>query len=388
MSYIGKTRTISASVELLASNNKRVMIVAPSDEACHQLLDVALSRGIMGACLVVSNMHKYKLLDSATRARLAPHVLLRHLDQGYEPEVTDMQAGMWDQVAYRRHGTVRPLPSVIIGTFSDISGAVSRHISAWQCDQLWTTQVASLVHAESIDAVIVEDATQLWAGYALVLLPGFTNVENIILVGNEHLAPNQIRLSSVASGLPSMISAASLCEAIPHTKLSEFYGLLPSMAAFLSSKVYAGSLSVSRCAETQARFDSHMQTDVQPLLRNPIAQALVHRLLATRLNLERPASFAWIHVESPHQSRTGSLSPATSPEVLEHVASVAVDAIWALASRTGYPSSVKISSKLAIVTLCPEVYELPDSVAIYLLICTLSVVPRKHQYTKPRWSVS
>ena len=387
MSYIGKTRTVSELVELLASNNKRVMIVAPSDESCHQLLDV-LSLGVTDACLVVSNMHKYKMLDPAIRARLAPHVLLRHLDQGYEPEVTDMQAGMWDQVAYRRHGTERPLPSVIIGTFSDISGAVSRNISAWQCDQLWATQVASLVHAESIDAVIVEDATQLWAGYALVLLPSFTNVANIILVGNKHLAPNQIRLSSIASGLPSMISAASLCEAIPHTKLTETYDLLPSVAAFLSSKVYAGSLSMSRCAETQAKFDSYLQTDVQPLLRNPIAQALVHRLLATRLNLERPASLAWLHIESPHQSRTGSLSPATSPEVVEHVASVAVDVIWALASRTGYLSSVKISSKLAILTLCPEVYELPISVAIHLLICTLFVFPRKYQYTKPRWSVS
>ena len=357
--YLGHTRTICTLIALYMASKKRVLVIGLNEESCRQLTKDTTSVGIKDACLVVSSAREYKRLDSATRATLDPYVHLRHSNLGSQTDsTTSHTTDAWNYVAFEGHDSKHPLPSVAISLFTEVAGAFSRKNEPTKGDHHWATQVARLVHAGSIDAVIIADASQLWEGHALSLLPKLTNVENIVLVGNVQLEATE---SGYRSLLPSLLSSASLCSDIPHTKLTETYGILPSIAAFLSSTAYDGRLSLNRCAEVQKKFDSYLQYDIRPSLLNPLAQALVQRLLAMRLDPERPASLAWVHIDSPRNRRISTLDHADSPEV-KHIASVAADLIRAYYSAAGRPASFEVRSKLAILTPFSEV-------GFYILHC-------------------
>ena len=317
----------------------------------------------------MSSAQKYKRLDPALRAALDPHIHLRHSNPGDQTASNSSYAprtcgNAWSQAAFEGYDAMHPLPSVVIGTFADIGGAFSRLNEPMKGDHHWATRVARLVDAGSIDAVIIDMATQLWEGYALALLPKLTNVENIVLVGDEQLEPTEI---GYISRLPSLLSSALRCSNIPHTALTESYSLSPSVAEFLFSTVYDGRYSLHRCAETSAMFDLYLQSKIQPWLRNPLAQALIQRLLPTPPDLKRPASLGWIHMNSPRYHRTNALDLATSPEV-KHIASVAADLIRAHYLAAGRPTSFEMRSKLAILTPCSEVFYLNVNVAVLLYL--------------------
>ena len=264
------------------------------------MLESIVNTGFENACLIVSNEYFYEWHESTYGNNINQYIHTREYmidkddetdEAGHEKDFDHAQnderdsdfktrsatkhAGKWTKAALRGYGSEYPLPSVMIGTFDSITGAISRpgnEVSGW------AAQIASLVDAKSIDALIVDETSQLWSGYALALLPSLRRVERIVLVGDSHqLAPYG---ASMIPNMQSLFDAALHIKAIPHTMLNETFRLSPLVASVISSKVYGRQLQVRRDTENQAKFFSYVDISVKPRLQHPIAQDLIERMLA------------------------------------------------------------------------------------------------------------
>ena len=343
---VGKTRTIAALVDILTAQKKRVLIIAPANAASRRVLESIVNTGYEDACLVVSTEYFYEwhetayddgglgkyvhtkeyLFDKGKKAGM--HQKKYH---GHDPDdraAHDFKArkskqhqGKWTERAVEGEQSGKRLPSVLIGTFGCITGAVTSP------NGMWARQVNNLLNLQSIDALIVDETSQLWSGYSLSLLPSLRKVQNIVLVGDSNqLAPHGV---DDIKGMKSLFDEGLSHTSAPHTTLTETFRLSPIVASVISSKIYNDQLQVRRSPENIEQFYTYIDTKIKTHLRNPTSLSLIHRMLAGRDDPEETGSLAWIHNSNDCYQHPESKSSGNDHEA-RLVAAVAADLIKAI----------------------------------------------------------
>ena len=368
--HVGKTRTIAALVDILTAQKKRILIIAPANAASRRVLESIVNTGYEDACLVVSTEYFYEWHETAYDGGLGKYVHTKEylFDKakkagmhqkkyhGHDPDdraAHDFKAreskqhqGKWTSIAVDGLQAGTRLPSVLIGTFGCITGAVTSP------NGQWATQVNNLLNLQSIDALIVDETSQLWSGYSLALLPSLRQVQNIILVGDSNqLAPYGV---DDIKCMKSLFDEGLCHSSVPHTTLTETFRLSPIVASVISSKIYNDQLQVRRSPENEVKFYTYLDTKIKTHLRNPTSLGLIQRMLAGRADPEETGSLAWIHNSNDCYQHPESKSSGNDHEA-RLVAAVASDLIKAI-HNSSESAKGELHVKLTILTPYLEVY--------------------------------
>ena len=176
----------------------------------------------------------------------------------------------------------------------------------------WTSMLSKLISTNRIDAVVVDECSQLWEGHAPALFASFKPSAHFLLVGDDRQLPpfgsdaaTKIKASSLAAaGAAGAASSRSLFDAargctptVPVTQLSISYRLTRPVGELLSSAFYGGELAVvrndrrdalirARVSKGLGLLPSHIQGDTE------FAQAVVEASLLG----PQATGFIWLHV--------------------------------------------------------------------------------------------
>lgn len=229
----GKTRVIAALVEILTSHTVakkkkgRVLIVAPANSASRRVLESIVNTQFEEACLIVSQEYFYEWHEGAYGQSLSNyvHTKTRLRDQDRQQAAPQHQRtsvdmadparragvdfrerasvahhGKWTEKASQGGECPQSAPRVLIGTYGCIANAVAENKARG-----WRQQVENLLERESISAVIIDETSQLWSGFALGLLTRLPKATRIVFVGDDQqLAPYGV------TDIPGLVSLSFL----------------------------------------------------------------------------------------------------------------------------------------------------------------------------------
>jgi hypothetical protein len=273
----GKTRTIAAITESFVDAGQRVLLLAPANAATKRLLSALHQHGYNQVALMVAAEYFHSwfelafsgVLPNVVNPVLANESLLHDSDTAADRtarrhEHTAREAGLLsrEQIEIARaaslwldtSGRVKQQPLVNILTFG--SAAIAQlGLSKWH-----SGVQAELVGWDNIDAVIVDESSQLWEGHLHTLASMFPRASHFIIVGDDKQLPPFG--SATCEGSRSLFDAAISHPSVPLQQLEVSYRLPVPVGGVLSTALYGGALSVQR----NPRRDAFIQALLQQTL--------------------------------------------------------------------------------------------------------------------------
>ncbi|RYE85051.1 MAG: hypothetical protein EOO65_01135, partial [Methanosarcinales archaeon] len=362
----GKTRVIAAITEALVDCGERLVLVAPANAATRRVLESLLAAGYDDVALMVSRDFFYSWHEHVYSEQLLRHTVTPEAE---DKEVEKLRKNcLWlkDDCRARNGSTV---PSAVVLTSSSLlinvspqlkpfaagaaAGAVASASTAARSASLrnnmaWSVLMADLLQRDSITAMIVDEASQLWDGTLHRLLVVFPNLRHIILVGDEHqLPPFGEDKALCKSAFETVIARSD----VSVRSLDTSYRLSVPVARILSNKLYRDKLSASRVEAVDA---AAYRTLVNDACRIP------ERLTFARSVLERMGRDAspllWLNMKgwveyAKDTSSAGNQKEAT--QVARLAAALLVVLGDALANRDAPKSRQHVQDKRRLVVITP-----------------------------------
>ena len=103
----------------------------------------------------------------------------------------------------------------VVNAMNAVSGSGSSSVSSGRSPS-WAASVARFVDVASIDTVIVDETSQLWAGFGVELMRHFGRATNFVLVGDEFQLPPHH--ADQVLGLMCRCPGAAVVECSKHVK--------------------------------------------------------------------------------------------------------------------------------------------------------------------------
>jgi hypothetical protein len=169
-----------------------------------------------------------------------------------------------------------------------------------------------LVSTSTVDAVVVDECSQLWKGHTPALFDAFRASTHFVLVGDDRQLPPfgsdavaDLKKASSKDKVTSATHSKSLFDAgrgcspmVPLTQLNKSYRLTRPVGEILSPSFYGNELEVVRNPERDSRIRERVRKGFEILAQhrhnkdNTIARAVIDASLVG----PKATGFIWIHV--------------------------------------------------------------------------------------------
>ena len=170
-----------------------------------------------------------------------------------------------------------------------------------------------LVSISTINAVVVDECSQLWKGHAPALFDAFHASTHFVLVGDDRQLPpfgsdavadskkassSSYKVTGIKPSSKSLFDAARGCSpTVPLTQLNKSYRLTRPVGEILSSAFYGGELEVVRNADRDRRIRERVRKGFDILAqREPKDSDFARAVVDVSLLGPKATGFIWIHV--------------------------------------------------------------------------------------------
>ena len=348
----GKTKTIAAIAQSMVDLKQRCLIIAPANAGALRVLQTVVSSGYKNAALIVVKGFYFDWHEENYSSDLQEYVVTPiKVDKAAEKELSEAGGGggqarkKLTEKHVSKWNASSAKPQISILTYgAAISGELLERNSNWYAN------IGEIVQWDTIDAVIVDETSQLWAGHAFSLLSRFSNAKKFVIVGDEQqLPPYGADKGRSGLGIKSMFDCIVEHPQVTTQLLNVSYRLPPRIGTLLSNYLYAGSMSFSRKNDVDMRVRQILAEGARALPHRPSSLATKYYFGSKDSEDDAmPAAHNWLHVVcAPIKSKdTGSFYNVDEAEV---IANMACDILTIFASVPGVERQ-SLGLRLAVIT--------------------------------------